>query len=323
MIYFITGITGYLGTALTRALLADPRTTRIVGMARHEPGIAAFRQQFHQDGRVEAWVGDVRDRDRLRWALRTVPDVVIHAAALKRVELCEAQPSEAVKTNIDGTRHVVEEAMLANVPKVLVVSSDKSTSAETCYGKTKAAAEEIALGQNAYRGDGPTRISVVRYGNVLGSTGSFLDQLLEARSTGGPVTITDPNATRFWWQIDDAVRFVRTVLDQMQGAEIWVPKLVSATVGDLARAIAPQAIQTVTGMRGSEKQHEAMISPTEVSFTYELPDCYVLLPKRGQWWSPEPPAGAVRVADTFRYTSNDDPLRVSFEVHEAPSCALP
>lgn len=317
----ITGGSGTFGAAFIRYALTHG-AARVICVSRDEHKHARLLRQF-PDARLECWIGDVRDRERLRWGFRARPDVVIHAAALKRVESCEQHPSEAFKTNVDGTRHVVEEAMLADVPKVLVISSDKATSPETTYGKTKAAAEELALGQNAYRGDGPTRISVVRYGNVLGSNGSFLDTLLERRQSGAPIPITDPLATRFWWSVDDAVEFVATVLAEMQGAEIWVPKLASSLVVDLAHAIAPQSEIRVTGTRGPEKVHEAMISPTEAKFTYELPDRYVLLPKRGQWWSPAPPSDAIPVAEGFAYGSDGDPLPVRLEALEAHSCASP
>lgn len=283
----------------------------MVGCALNEHKIAAFKQQFPA---VEVRRRDVRDRDGLQWLLGTKPDVVIHAAALKRIETCDDDPAEAIKTNIEGTRHVVEEAMRADVPKVLVISSDKATSPETCYGKTKAAAEEIALGQNAYRGARPTRISCVRYGNVLGSTGSVLDRLWRARLSGAAISITDVDATRFWWSAEQAVAFIQGVVAAMQGAEIWIPKLVSAKVVDLARAIAPDSALTVTGMRGPEKLHEAMIAPTEARYAWELPDCYVLLPKLGQWWSGPIPEGAVKVPDGFTYASDGDPQGVQVQL---------
>ncbi len=304
----VTGGTGTFGTAFVRAAL-DAGARRVIVLSRGEHKQAELLRQM-ADQRLDCWIGDVRSARRLFWAMRVRPDIVIHAAALKRIEVCEANPTEAQETNVDGTQHVVEEAMLAGVPRVLVISSDKACSPETKYGATKAAAESIALGQNALRGDGPTRISVVRYGNVLGSQGSFLETILKARHTGAPLSITDLAATRFWWSIEDAVAFVGTVLDRMNGAEIWVPKLASARVVDLVQAIAPKSALVVTGMRGPEKTHEAMINPTEARYAWELPDCYVLLPKRGQWWSPEPPTDAVKVPDDFSYGSNDAPLTV-------------
>lgn len=272
------------------------------------------------DPRLECWTGNVRDAERMREAMRVRPDIVIHAAAIKRVEQCEANPEEAKKTNVDGTLNVVKAALVADVPRVLVISSDKACSPETVYGATKAEAEQQSLGQNALRGESPTRISVVRYGNVLGSAGSVLDHFVRARESGR-LNITDVEATRFWWGIESAVEFVSTVLARMQGCEIWIPKLVSARVVDLAKAIAPDAAVTVTGMRGSEKRHEAMINSTEARYAWELPDAYVLLPKMGQWWSPEPPEGAVRVPEGFTYLSSHDPLPV--ELQESLTCASP
>jgi UDP-N-acetylglucosamine 4,6-dehydratase len=315
----VTGGSGTFGLAFVRYALAAG-VARVIVLSRGEHRQAELRQAVN-DPRLETWIGDVRDRERLRLAFQVAPDVVIHAAALKRVEVCEQDPDEAIETNIEGTRNVVKAAMWAGIPQVLVISSDKACSPETIYGTTKAAAEAAALSQNRYRGNGPTRISAVRYGNVLGSQGSFLDQMFQSRQTGESLPITEPSATRFWWAIEDAVAFVGTVLSRMQGAEIWVPKLVSARVVDLARAIAPAAPHHLISTRGPEKVHEFMINATEARYAWELPDAYVLLPKTGQWWSPEPPAGAIKVADGFSYSSNDDPLSVHLEALEAPSCS--
>jgi UDP-N-acetylglucosamine 4,6-dehydratase len=313
----VTGGSGTFGTAFVRDALAGG-AARVIVVSRGEHRQAELKRAVN-DGRLECWIGDVRDRDRLRWAFRSRPDVVIHAAALKRIDSCEQNADEAIKTNVDGTRYVVAEAMLADIRKVLVISSDKACSAEIVYGTTKAAAEAAAIGQNAMRGAGSTRISVARYGNVLGSQGSFLEQLLRARQTGEPLAITDLEATRFWWDAQSAVAFVGAVLGRMRGAEIWIPKIPSARVVDLARAIAPASELVETGMRGPEKTHESMISATEVRYAWELPDSYVLLPKHGEWWSPAPPAGAVKVGSDFRYSSDVDPLPVEVVEHVCAS----
>lgn len=319
-IVVVTGGSGTFGSAfIVHALTAG--VARVICLSRGEQRQAELQRQI-PDPRLECWLGDVRDRDRIRKAFRVKPDVVIHAAALKRVEKCEAEPEEAHKTNVLGTLNVVNEALDADVPRVLVISSDKACSPETVYGATKAEAEAQALAMNGHRGASPTRISVVRYGNVLGSNGSFLEQLLRSRASGGPLPITDPEATRFWWAVDDAVVFVAKVLDRMQGAEVWIPKIASARVVDLARAVAPRSSVVVTGMRGPEKLHESMVNATEARYAYELPDCYVLLPKQGQWWSPQPPEGAVSVPAGFTYASNGDPLPVSLEPLEGP-CVSP
>lgn len=298
----ITGGAGTFGSQFTRYAL-DRGAARVIVLSRNEHRQAALRAAI-KDDRLECWIGDVRNPERLRWAFQCSPDVVIHAAALKRVEVCESDPDEALETNIDGTRHVVKAAMQAGIPKVLVISSDKACSPETLYGVTKAAAESAALSQNRYRGTGPTAISVVRYGNVLGSQGSFLEVLQRCALTGETVPVTDPTATRFWWTIQDAVAFVGTVLDRMRGCEIWVPKLTSASVADLIRQVAPVCPVTVIGMRGPEKRHEAMINATEAPYTYDLPDCYVILPKAEVWWGSKPLPGWTRVPDGFTFTSD-------------------
>lgn len=315
----VTGGSGTFGSTFVPYALAQG-AARVIVLSRGEHRQAALRQQI-TDPRLECWIGDVRDTDRLRWAFRVQPDIVVHAAALKRVEVCEQNSNEAIDTNILGTRNVVREAMWAGVPRVLVVSSDKGCSPETLYGITKAAAEAIAVSQNRYRGNGPTRISAVRYGNVLGSQGSFLEQIVRARQTGETLPITDAAATRFWWSIEDAVAFVGDVLQRMQGAEVWVPKLVSARVVDLVKAIAPDAPLTVIGPRGPEKTHEAMINGTEARYAWELPDSYVLLPHVGQWWSAAPPADAIKVPDGFRYASDGAPTSVRLESREDQPCA--
>lgn len=307
----ITGGSGTFGTAFIRYAL-DAGAHRVISLARGEHRQAELRRVIG-DPRLETWIGDVRDAERLTWALRCRPEVVIHAAAMKRVESCEQEMAEAVDTNITGTRNVVEAAMLADVPRVLVISSDKACSPDTPYGITKAAAEWLALGQNAKRGHGQTRISAVRYGNVLGSQGSFLEAVLAARQSGEGLSLTDPEATRFWWHVDDAVRFVAGVLQRMRGAEIWIPALVSSTVQALVAAVAPESQIAVTGMRGAEKRHEAMVSATESRRCWQVPGGYLLLPFHGQWWSPQPPSDATLVPEGFTYTSADDPLPVRFE----------
>jgi UDP-N-acetylglucosamine 4,6-dehydratase len=308
---FVTGGSGTFGSAFIRYAL-DSGANRVISFARRDHSQIELKRQI-DDPRLEIFMGDVRDADRLRYALGVSPDIVVHAAATKRIETCEADPSEAMKINIDGTRVVVEAAIQARVPKVLFISSDKACSPDTPYGITKAAAEWLALGLNARVGKhDPTRISAVRYGNVLGSQGSFLEQILRVRE-GGALTITDPAASRFWWTVEDAVRFVGDVLGRMRGAEVWIPRLVSATVGDLVAAIAPRADISVVGMRGAEKLHEAMVSPTESRRCWQVPSGYLLLPYHGQSWSPRPPADAVPVPEGFTYTSADDLLPVRFE----------
>lgn len=311
MRYLITGATGTLGSALTKALLADASTERVIGLSRGEHAQAQLRS-WTTDQRLELFIGDVRDRERLEWAMRAQPDVVVHAAALKRVEACEANADEAYKTNVVGTRNVCHTAMLADVPKVLVISTDKAAEPTLVYGKTKAQAEAIAIGQNAWRGSGRTRISVARYGNVLGSAGSVLDVFLERRRTGEPLPITAPEATRFWWSVESAVDFVRWVLRTMAGGEIFIPKLPSARVIDLAKAIAPNAAVRIVGMRAPEKSHEVLLSETESRYAYEVINAYIVLPPTEHWWAPAPPPGAYKVPAGLRFASDTAPMPVEF-----------
>jgi UDP-N-acetylglucosamine 4,6-dehydratase len=303
VIYFVTGLSGFLGRALAQSLLADPTTTRLIGLTRDEHKITALERQF-ADPRLEVWLGDLRDKDRLMWAFRVKPDIVIHGAALKTIEQCEKNQAETTKTNVDGTRNVVEAAMLADVGKVMVVSSDKAAEPITAYGKSKAMAEAIAIGQNRYRGSGATCISVVRYGNVEASSGSVVPMFQDKGRRGEPVPITHPDMTRFWWRVSDAVAFVRSSLEMMRGCEIFVPKIGSHRISDLARAHAPLSSQEIIGVRNVEKLHELMVSDGESVFTWELPDRYVLLPAHGQSWSPPPPTGAVLVQPGFRFSSD-------------------
>jgi UDP-N-acetylglucosamine 4,6-dehydratase len=307
MTYFLTGATGTFGRACIHALLADPQTERIIGLSRVGHHRAQLLREI-RDPRLECWLGDIRNPERLQWAFRVKPDVLIHAAAEKLVDACELEPEEAFQTNVLGTLNVVKQAMLADIPKVLILSSDKACSPETVYGATKLMAESLALGVfHAKRGSSPTKVSIARYGNVLGSAGSVLSHFFEARESGGPVSMTDPEATRFWWTIEEAVAFALEMIGQMHGGEIFVPKLVSSKVSDLARAIAPESTHDVIGMRGAEKQHEAMINSTEARYTFDCGDYYVIAPNMGTL-----PAGAQPVVKGFRYTSDQDPQKVAF-----------
>jgi UDP-N-acetylglucosamine 4,6-dehydratase len=300
--YLITGITGSLGSSLAKALLADPMTERVIGVSRNDHRQLALEKEIN-DPRLECWLKDVTHREDMMWALRAKPDVVIHTAATKTIEKCQSNPSFAFRVNTEGVRHVVEEAMLADVPKVLVVSSDKAVEAVPRYGVTKAAAESIAIGQNALRGKGRTAISVVRYGTVEFSAGSVWQVFEEKGKRGEPIPITHEDMTRFLWPMERAVEFVLSVLGQMCGGEIFVPKLKGFSVLERARALAPNSPVEIIGLRRAEKLHEAMVSADE-SFVWELPDRYVVIPDYGEWWSATPPAEAARVPPQFRYSSD-------------------
>jgi UDP-N-acetylglucosamine 4,6-dehydratase/5-epimerase len=236
----------------------------------------------YTDPRLRYFIGDVRDRERLVRAMHGV-DIVVHAAALKQVPACEYNPMEAIKTNIMGTANVVEAALDAGVKKVLTVSTDKAVSPANLYGATKLAAEKLTIQSNAYAGGSATRFSCVRYGNVIGSRGSVVPLFLKQRANG-QITVTDDRMTRFWLSLEQGVRFVIHCIEQMEGGEVFVPKIPSTKVVDLAKAIAPKADIKVIGIRPGEKLHEALISEDEARHTIELDDMFVVQPAEAIWF---------------------------------------
>lgn len=254
----ISGLTGTWGQAL---LEADPPWT-IRGLSRDELKQSELREQYPN---VRWLLGDVRDRDRLRRAMEGC-DTVVHAAALKRVDAGEYDPGEFIKTNVLGTMNVAECALDCGVEKAVLLSSDKAVSPANLYGSTKLCAERYFLAANAYGGN-RCKFSVVRYGNVKGSRGSLLAKT-------GPVTLTDARATRFWMEPSEAVDLVLLALREMQGGEVFVPKIGARLVADMVEAVGEPA----TGLRPGEKLHEALIAPEEVSRTYDFGDHYRVLP---------------------------------------------
>jgi UDP-N-acetylglucosamine 4,6-dehydratase/5-epimerase len=231
------------------------------------------------------FIGDVRDLPRLVRAFNGV-DLVVHAAALKQVPACEYNPMEAIKTNILGSSNVVDAALEAGVEKVLALSTDKAVNPVNLYGATKLAAEKLFVQSNAYAGGTGTRFSCVRYGNVVGSRGSVVPVFLRQRETGR-LTITDERMTRFWLSLDQGVKFTIRCIEQMKGGEVFVPKIPSMQVVDLARAIAPHSQIEVIGIRPGEKLHEVLISEDEARHTLDLEDMYVVEPPGALWFGHE------------------------------------
>jgi len=307
--YLITGGTGSLGQALTRRLLASADTSRIIVYSRSEKTQAAMRAEL-PDPRLEFHLGCITERRRLRRSLRAFPDVVIHAAAMKRVEACERQPDEAIRINVEGTRNVCEAACDFNIGKVLVISSDKAAESVTTYGATKAMAENLALRWEALKGWSETKIVVLRYGNVYDSAGAVLHAFRQARDEGRPVRVTHADMTRFWWSVEAAAAFVESVRDRMGHAQIWIPKIGAAKVTDLAAAVYPNARIEVTGLRGIEKLHEVMLSADESRLAFELPDAYVIAPTHYS----SIPEGGTPVPEGFRYASDTAPAADLSEV---------
>ncbi|CAG0977720.1 partial UDP-N-acetylglucosamine 4,6-dehydratase, partial [Anaerolineae bacterium] len=242
--------------------------------------------------------------ERLLRAMHGV-DIVVHAAALKQVPACEYNPMEAIKTNIMGTANVVEAALDAGVKKVMTISTDKAVSPANLYGATKLAAEKLTIQSNAYAAGSATRYSCVRYGNVVGSRGSVVPLFLKQRANG-KVTITDDRMTRFWLSLDQGVRFVIDCIEQMEGGEVFVPKIPSTKVIDLAKAISPNADVEIIGIRPGEKLHEMLISEDEARHTIELEKMFVVQPAEATWFGYQWQSKGKLLEDNFHYSSDNN-----------------
>ena len=302
----ITGGTGSFGRALVTKLLKT-HVKRIAVYSRDE--LKQFEMQhlepFCSDDRLRFLIGDVRDSDRLEFAMRDV-DFVVHAAALKHVSIAEYNPMECVHTNIIGAENVVRAAIRQRVKRVIALSTDKAVNPINLYGATKLASDKIFVAANSLSGSIGTRFSVVRYGNVVGSRGSvvpFFQKLIQGRTDHLP--ITDPRMTRFWITLDQGVKFVISSFNKMQGAEIFVPKIPSMRVVDLAKAMAPELDQRIVGIRPGEKLHEIMITPDDARTTFDLGDHFVIEPAFA-WFNRDSNAdkGGKDVPQRFAYASD-------------------
>ncbi len=277
----ITGGTGSFGKKFVEVMLRDLQPRKVIIFSRDELKQHQMRARGFDQPNLRYFIGDVRDRDRLMRAMHGV-DVVVHAAALKQVPACEYNPMEAIKTNIVGTSNVVEAALDAGVRKVMALSTDKAVNPVNLYGATKLAAEKLTVQSNAYAAGTSTRYSCVRYGNVVGSRGSVVPVFLKQRESG-TLTITDERMTRFWLSLEQGVRFVISCIEQMSGGEVFVPKIPSMKVVDLARAIAPKARVSAIGIRPGEKLHEVLISEDEARNSIELDSMYLVKPPETLW----------------------------------------
>lgn len=277
LVYGLTGGTGTLGTALTLRLLSDGHRVRAIarGEAGHERLEAAV--PFEHRARLSSIVADVRDRGRIRMALDGC-DVVIHAAAMKRIPLCEYNPQESVATNVDGTRNVAEAVVDLDVSRACFISSDKARAPVTHYGSCKLAAERLWLGSNVLRGSRPHPFFGVAYGNVFGSAGSILHTFRAQARTGGPVKLTDSRCTRFNITLSQAVDFVLAACRDAEPGTLWIPRLPSYRVTDFARAVAPAVETVVTGLRANEKVHEVLVSEDEARSTRAVNGHYEMRP---------------------------------------------
>jgi UDP-N-acetylglucosamine 4,6-dehydratase/5-epimerase len=306
----VTGGTGSFGKAFVEKALAS-KARKVIVFSRDEQKHYQLERQL-TDKRVRFFVGDIRDRDRLQTALRDV-DVVVHAAAMKHVPICEYNPIEAVQTNVNGARNLIEAAMANGVERVIGLSTDKAVSPANLYGATKLCMEKLLIAANAYAGDRRTRFSVVRYGNVMGSAGSVIP-LFRNQMKKGHLTITDARMTRFWIEMSEAVALVLRGLELMQGGEIFIPKLPTTDIETLAEAVAPGTPRTVVGIRPGEKLHETLISAEEARRTSDVEDLLVIWPEFQfhsttlQNLRPGAP-----VADDFVYSSESAQPRLDLE----------
>jgi UDP-N-acetylglucosamine 4,6-dehydratase len=303
-VVLVTGGTGSFGKKFIRILMDEYKPAKVIVFSRDELKQHEMRVAGYNAENLRYFIGDVRDKERLRRAMDGV-DIVVHAAALKQVPACEYNPMEAIKTNILGSSNVVDAALDAGVQRVLALSTDKAVNPVNLYGATKLAAEKLIVQSNAYAGGKKTRFSCVRYGNVVGSRGSVVPIFLRQRENS-KLTVTDERMTRFWLSLEQGVRFVIKCIEQMQGGEVFVPKIPSMSIVDLAKAVAPDAELEVIGIRPGEKLHELLISEDEARSTVELDDMYVVQPAEALWFGYEWQDRGKSLPDGFIYISNDN-----------------
>lgn len=304
----VTGGTGSFGRKFVRKVL-EMDVKKVIIFSRDELKQYEMAQEY-TDPRIRFFIGDVRDKERLFRAFEGV-DVVIHAAALKHVGICEYNPFEAIKTNIHGAQNIIETAIDRGAERVVALSTDKAASPVNLYGATKLASDKLFVAANSYAGNKETRFSVVRYGNVVGSRGSVVPFFKKIRSTG-KLPITDERMTRFWITLEQGVQFVLDNLKRMKGGEIFVPKIPSMKVTDLAKAIAPECKVEIKGIRPGEKLHEAMITEDDARRTLEFDTFYIIQPEF-PWWDSESLKGGKPVLEGFSYISNTNNHWLSVE----------
>ncbi len=307
-VILVTGGTGSFGKKFIEIMLKEYHPAKVIIYSRDELKQHEMRLGGFGDPCLRYFIGDVRDQQRLRRAFHGV-DIVVHAAALKQVPACEYNPMEAIKTNILGSSNVIDAALDAGVEKVLALSTDKAVNPVNLYGATKLAAEKLFVQSNSYAAGTTTHFSCVRYGNVVGSRGSVVPIFIQQRQNG-KIPITDERMTRFWITLEQGVRFVIRCIEHMHGGEVFVPKIPSMKMVDLAKALAPDAEIEIIGIRPGEKLHETLINEDEARSTVELDDMYVVQPAMAFWAQPlkwEWQEKGRLLPDGFRYASNTNP----------------
>ena len=301
----ITGGTGSFGKAFVRYALDKLKPERIAIFSRDELKQYEMKAAFNSDHRLRWFLGDIRDKERLHRALKGV-DYVVHAAALKQVDTAEYNPFEFVKTNVLGSQNVIDASIDEGVKKVIALSTDKASSPINLYGATKLTADTLFVAANNYAQEGATAMSVVRYGNVMGSRGSVVPLFQSKAQAGEPLPITDPLMTRFWITLEQAVVFVVKSFESMEGGELYVPRIPSMRLGDLAEAIAPGHPIVEIGIRPGEKMHEEMIGADDSHRTRRLSDRYVVMPTISGWGYSPVEGESVRPGFSYRSDSNDE-----------------
>ena len=312
-VLLVTGGTGSFGKKFLQQVLTKYRPPKIIIFSRDEFKQYEMRTSGFDADCIRYFVGDVRDRERLYRALDGV-DIVVHTAALKQVPSCEYNPIEAVKTNVLGAANLIDAAIDRNVKKVIALSTDKAAAPVNLYGATKLCSDKLFIAGNTYSGVHDTKFSVVRYGNVVGSRGSVIPLFMKMRPSG-VLTITDPRMTRFWVTLEQGVQFVLECLERMEGGEIFVPKIPSMNIMDLAKSIAPECSVTTIGIRPGEKLHEVLVPEDDARNTIEYHDKFVILPA----FSPDVASkylsenGGSQCPEGFSYTSDTNPQQLSVE----------
>ncbi|MDD5774343.1 MAG: UDP-N-acetylglucosamine 4,6-dehydratase (inverting) [Candidatus Omnitrophica bacterium] len=302
----ITGGTGSFGRKCTEILLKKGKLRKLIIFSRDELKQFEMSQVFNSslfDCKISYYLGDVRDAQRLHRAFHGV-DFVIHAAALKQVPSAEYNPCEAVKTNVMGAVNIIDAAIDQKVKKVIALSTDKAVSPVNLYGATKLCSEKLFVAGNSYVGEADTRFSVVRYGNVIGSRGSVIPFFLEKKKTG-VLPITDEKMTRFWMTLEDGVMFVLNSLKEMAGGEVFVPRIPSMKIVDLAKAIAPDCTLKHVGIRPGEKLHECLMTEDETRHARRFEDHFVIIPEC-PWWKSDKWDTGEKLEDRFKYSSDSN-----------------
>ena len=320
----VTGGTGSFGHAFIPMTLTKYNPMKIIVFSRDEMKQWEMAKLFKDDKRVRFFICDVRDKDRLYRALQGV-DYVVHAAATKIVPTAEYNPFECIKTNIDGAMNLIDACIDQGVKRVVTLSTDKASSPVNLYGATKLASDKLFVASNSsYASGHQTRMAVVRYGNVMGSRGSVIPFFMSNKDTG-VLPITDPRMTRFMISLEQGVELVWHTFDDMLGGEIYVKKIPSMKITDLARVIAPEAKQEIVGIRPGEKLHEQMIGAEDSFYTYEYPEHYKILPQINDWGTDTNRIkDGVKVPDGFTYASdtntewmNDAELQAWIDTNQA------